>query len=190
MRALILRSKLSFITVANPAEISKTADAFLRAQLRQAARAWLRAVLVRVPQYTGTARGTFKPLGQFLHVTIPPGKIYAKDRRRLGQHLAKGSKSVQGSTYQIGPSSNDYAEFSFDYGPREYKFIFTQNLPWAIWNDIYPAPAWITLPSNPPWHAIQAGNAAFKNYLRVEMPKRVLYKQIKDMILRFKIVRV
>ena len=162
MRALIVASKVCFIKLANPGEVSKTANEFLSAQLRQAARAWLREVLLHVPEYTGTARGTFKPLGRAIGVAVPKGETYYSDERSRRSKLKHG-KRVGGVHYTLGPFGNSFAEYSFQYGPREYKFTFTQNLPWAFWNDIYPAPSWITLPSNPPWFAINAGNKAFHN---------------------------
>lgn len=41
----------------------KSLDKIMTVQIRQAAREWLRAVIPRVPVYTGTSRGSLQPLG-------------------------------------------------------------------------------------------------------------------------------
>jgi len=189
--ALRVRSKVHLLKVASPAEVSNHMSGFFQAQIRQATRAWLRAVLAKVPEYSGTARGTFKPLGRVLRVAVPQGWMpYNRKYERLRQYkLKKGTVTIQGKTFKVGPGPNDYADFYFDYSGPEYKFIFTQNLPYAFWNDIYPAPNWIKLPSIPPWHALAAGQAAFHNYLRVEMPKRIQYRKLLKVLLKSNVKR-
>jgi len=51
--------------------VTKTLNENMSIQMRQAAREWLRAVITKVPVWTGTSKGSFKPIGRFLNVQIP-----------------------------------------------------------------------------------------------------------------------
>jgi hypothetical protein len=188
---LKLKSTVTLVSLQGGKE-TKTMDQFFQRQLRQATRAWLRAVIERIPRYTGTARASFKPLGRVLRVHIPKGiKLGKTDPKRK---LPRG-RNIQGKIYPSSfPSIGQaFATFRFYRDPNslEYVFEFDEYLPYVIWNDIYPAPAWIELPSNPPWHAFEAGANAFNKYIRVEMPTREFYKALKkDLKVTSKTVRL
>jgi len=168
-------------------------DKFFQRQLRNATREWLKAVLLKVPEYTGTARGTFKPLGRELKVAVGKGVSYydSKFERQRQAKLKKGYIIIQGERFSVGSGSNNYAEYELRYNYPMYTFIFDEKLPYVLWNDISPAPKWITLPSNPPWAAFDAGKRAFKTYLKFDMPKREFYKALhRDLRVVTKTVRL
>lgn len=184
---LKLKSTVTLIKLGKINLNSKTVDEFFQRQLRNAARAWLRAVILKIPRYTGTARGTFRPLGRYLKVAVGPGIKYGYTTPN------RTSKRIQGKVYQLGPVAGEqYSSFSFSRDANgEYVFTFDQNLPYVIWNDIYPAPAWITLPSNPPWFALEAGREAFNKYVSFEMPTRKFFQALeKDLEIKSEVVRL
>lgn len=132
-------------------------------EVKQAAREWLRAVIKEIPTFTGTARGTFKPLGQFLRVAIP-------------QHTPKSdrkSKRINGRVYQLGFAAGaQYGEdFEFKQDGLRYEFNYTVELPYIWWNSFGPGPANLTKPT--PWFAIQKGTTAFGNHIREEIPGKI-----------------
>lgn len=151
-------------------KITKTLREQIEIQSRQAARAWLRAVIARIPTYTGTARGTFKPLGRVLRVAVNKGFISeAASKKKVFRY--------KGRSYPLGfEAGANYSKFDFiledSRDTLSVVFKYELTLPYLLWNDIYPAPAWITLPSNPPWAALQAGDDAWQNYIENELPKR------------------
>lgn len=164
------------MTIIDSKKLQKEAINFLEVQMRQATRAWLRAVIKKIPRYTGTARGTFKPLGRVLRVAI-------KAAGAPTHGSAEGAKrkkfiKIGGRLLPTGPSAGElYSDFKFSKTKNTVSFEFDQNLPYVIWNSIYPAPVNFILPSNPPWFAFAAGEAAFKNYVKVELPKKAKFKK-------------
>ena len=155
-------------------KFTKVLKSAMEIQQRQAIRAWLRAVLSKTPTYTGTARGTYRPIARVIgKVAVRPGSISKQARAKI----ASGTR-IQGKNYNLGfNAGGQYSDHSITQKYSKvllrYEFIFQQDLPYAVWNDIYPAPAWITLPSNPPWHALDAGRDAWEQYMQTEAPKHV-----------------
>lgn len=141
--------------------------AALDKQQREAVKAWLVAVLEEIPTYTGTARGTFAPIGRMVNLTVGKTGI-------LGDPSGAASKKVfkhKGRVIQLG--FEEGAELGKDFKLTQeatgkiliYKFEFNHNLPYLIWNNMFPAPEWIHLPSNPPWKALEKGRDAFIEYV-------------------------
>jgi hypothetical protein len=68
-----------------------TLDRILGQIIREAAREWLRAVLMSVPArggfpvVTGAAKSTLVPLGRVLRVAVPVNPVGKRDRRELGE---------------------------------------------------------------------------------------------------------
>jgi len=97
----------------------------LQVMVRKAAREWIRAAIVTVPTYSATARGTFKPLGRFLRVAIPVGKVVSR----------RTSHKVRGQVYQLGfDQGANYSDYKFVIEGNRISFKFDQDLPWAVWN--------------------------------------------------------
>lgn len=131
--------------------------------LREATREWLRKTIALVPTWTGTARGTLRPLGQFLKVSVPNRK--PKSNRK--------SKTIYGTFYQLGFAVGAVYGQDFDFTQKGFRFEFnyTFNLPYIWWNSFgSPVP---NLRNPTPWLAIQTGNEAFKNYIRDTLPKQL-----------------
>lgn len=163
----------------NTVKFIKALDKDLRIQNRQAARAWLREALTNIPTYTGTARGTFKPLGRALRVSVPKfgpkgaqGNLANAAKKKYFQYPKGGRK------YKLG--FNEGAQYS-KYRFKTYKtktsiqisFTFNNQLLYLLWNDIYPAPNWITLPSNPPWEALDYASIAWEDYIKNVLPGKL-----------------
>jgi hypothetical protein len=136
----------------DPGRFTKTLDKTMEVQLRQAARTWLRAVILRVPVWTGTARGTLRPLGQFLRVSIPISPV--KFKKGFGPDVG-----ARKSLYDFSKRGTTYA------------FEFDQELAYYSLNDFFQ----VNLPlRNPtPWGSFKAGEAAFNKYIATELPKRL-----------------
>ncbi len=129
-------------------EFTVALRAEMQTQLRQAARAFLRAVIKRVPVDTGEARGTLLPLGRFLNVHVPI------DPKSFRQNKDAGT----------GEMDNPLI---FDFESTEKGEYFTAQLQlfhyW--WNDFF-TQSYVNPQIDPPWHSIDDGVAAFMDYLK------------------------
>jgi len=151
---------------------TKTLRARLEAKQREAIRAWIRAVIAKTPSYTGTARGTFKPLARVLgKVSVQPGGLSSRAKAKI----ARGT-DIDGQHYQLGfGAGGQYSDFSIEQEISTFRmsfvFIFDSSLPYALWNNIQPAPSWMHLRQPTPWGALRAGAVAFEQYVMREVPK-------------------
>jgi hypothetical protein len=141
----------------NDAEYRKRFDERVKAGLRQAARLWLRAVIERVPVWTGTSRGTLLPLAQMLRVAIPIKPV--------------AFRSGRGPAF--GPA---YSAYEFYASDGVYAFEFDQNLPYYILNDFN----LVSFIPSTPWHSFDAGTAAFNAYVNNQLFKSL--PKLKDYI--------
>lgn len=115
-------------------------------QNKQAARQWLRAVLLRVPTFTGEARGSLLPLGAFLQEYIP---IHVKEIRK-------------GHSPSIGA---EQSEFKFQRGINT-GFTFTEGVVHYIINEYYDVNPPIHLTHGPrPWFSFLKGREAYRAYM-------------------------
>lgn len=130
-------------------------------QIRQAAREWLRAVIPRVPVWTGTARGSLQPLGRFLRVAVPINPTVTR------KGMGPGVGASQGS-------------FKFEKRQRRFLFKFNTEVLHFQLNEFYKAPPEFHLIHETPWHALVAGEEAFNKYVKEVLPKRI--PKIKDFI--------
>lgn len=152
-----------------------------REQNKAAVKVWLIAVLERIPTFTGTARGTFAPLGRTVNYIVtrvgPAGGPFSEAsaaRAALKKHIVSGGK-----TFVAGFSAGgNYAHYSLDTqlisNGIVNTFIFTNDLPYVAYNDVNPAPKGYTLPSNPPWRAYTNGLIAWRKYIRSKVTKHML----------------
>lgn len=126
----------------------------LDTQLRQAARAWLRAVIPAVPVYTGTARGSLQPLGRLLKVAVPIDPETSRSGKGPGIGAAKShfEFSSKGGIYSF-----DWSTDVLHYWINEYNDM----------SGILP----LTHPT--PWHSLEKGEAAFNAYLAENLAKRI-----------------
>lgn len=119
--------------------VKRSLDQSIQTGVRQAARAWLRAVLRQVPVYTGTARGTMIPLGSFLRVAIP----------------IKPVAFVKGKGPSVGAAGSHYS-FATGEGGR-YGFSFEPGLEYYLLNEYNLVP---NIPSTP-WFSFDSGKIAY-----------------------------
>lgn len=132
-------------------------------EVKEAAREWLRAVLKEIPTFTGTARGTFKPLGSFLKVAIPKSAPVS----------SRTSKKIQGTSFQLGFGAGaQYGQdFEFVQKGLRFEFNYTVNLPYIWWNSLGPGLPSLRKPA--PWMAIQNGTKAFGRHVEEKLPGKL-----------------
>jgi hypothetical protein len=123
---------------------------------KEAAREYVRAVIVHVPVYTGMALGSIKlakgrsgeaagfSLFQFLNLTIPINPIgYRRDKNPI----TGGAKG----------------RFTFSHYRGRYNFTISTSVAHYLineWNEPDNHPSF-----SKPWHSFQAGEAAYNNYI-------------------------
>jgi len=173
MPAIRTRREFS-ITKIDVVNFTKTLKAELEIQQRQAIRAWGRAVVAKIPFYTGTSRGVFKPVAKTVGRLGIPKKALSK---RARAKIASGT-TIQGKHYSLGfEAGGQYSEHNVEQKYTHYKlsyvFEFEWDLIYAIWNDIQPAPTWMHLKTPTPWGALVAGEKAWLSYVQNDLPKRL-----------------
>ncbi len=131
-------------------------------QIRVAARAFLRAVIKRVPVDTGEARGTLLPLGRFLNVHVPI------DPKRQQNNKDAGTGEIE-------------HPLIFDFESTDKGEYFTAQLQlfhyW--WNDFF-TQNYVNPQIDPPWHSIDDGVDAFMEYIKTEGIRKL--PQLKDFL--------
>jgi hypothetical protein len=138
---------------------------------RSAVRAWLVAALSKIPTYTGTTRGLFKPIGRMVNYVFSISPKSGHDKYFF--IYPKG-----GIRYPLGVNEADrYTKSDMDKretpGQIEYYFIFENELLYAVWNETRSAPGWLNLKSTTPWNALVRGAEAFEEYVTTEIPKHL-----------------
>jgi len=125
---------------------------------REAIRAYIRAVLTRVPVYTGMARASIKyadgpngPLASWLGVsiTISPIREYLKPQKYY----------PDGKNIQAGQARGFY---TVQMGPTTFSFSFNSEVPHYYWNEY-----WKTLPNvKGKWQSNKYGAKAYEKEFR------------------------
>jgi hypothetical protein len=139
---------------------TETFNTALETQIRQAARAWLRTVITRVPVYSGMARGSLIPLGQYLRVAIPihpteSSKRHGYKKDRISEGEAKGG-------------------FDFSKTKTLFKFHFSTDVAHYQFNEFNDPRPIIKLQHEPiPWHSMEAGRESFDQYLAENLPDKI-----------------
>ena len=138
---------------------------YMDEQHKIAVKRWLINVLKHTPTYTGTARGTYAPVGRAIGRAVRKGVA----RGNLAGAAKKKHFKYQGRSWLLGFAAGaNYSEHeikSRKYRDKlHYRFRFDQRLPYVLWNEVLPAPAWMKLPSNPPWHALEHAANAYVRY--------------------------
>jgi hypothetical protein len=120
---------------------------------------WLDAVLEHTPKYTGTAQGTYAPLGRVVNRAVfnhsnRTGKeyfVYKGRKYRLGFDAAA---QYQHHVLKSQASASRLI----------YTFEFHPKLPYVLWNEVLKAPPWLNLAGPTPWNALKAGLSAYKRF--------------------------
>jgi hypothetical protein len=154
-----MKAKLSLKSLKVSGRFTKTLEDVLETQIRQAARAWLREVITHVPVYTGMARGSLIPLGQFLRVAIPINRNPSAD-----EHGYSWRSQAQGISL---------GHFSFTRTKTTIQFHFSTSVPHFIINELFDVSDTIHLIEPTPWHSFEFGKDAFFNYLNSNLPQKL-----------------
>ena len=149
---------------------TKTTDGIMEIQMRQAAREWLRAVIVKVPVWTGMSRGSLKPLGAFLRVKVPISPVAS----RKGMGIAAGEKK---------------SSFEFTKENGRYIFRFEENVAHYTVNEYYNANVSSPEVANPdkgkiggtglnlknpgPYGSFKAGGKAWQRYIDANLADKL-----------------
>jgi hypothetical protein len=136
---------------------TKTLDKAMEVQLRQAARAWLRAIVKNgvIPVWTGTSKGVFLPLGRYLRrVAIPIKPV--KQRKGFGPEVG-AAKSA----------------FDFRKEGNKHIFEFLHDLGYFTNNEEKKMKPPINLRQPGPYRAFVKGEAAFNKYLDENLDRRL-----------------
>jgi hypothetical protein len=141
---------------------------------KEAIKKWLKTVLSRTPTYTGTARGTYAPVGRLV------GRLVRKGRIKGNIERAKQKKYFvyKGKVYPLGFAAGaNYQDHQIKLIVRSNTittiFIFDQKLPYVLWNEIQPGPSWFNFQTPPPWKALEKGEISYDNHFR-----RVVFRKI------------
>lgn len=106
--------------------------------MHEAAKAWVKAAIAKVPVYTGTAVASLKPIGAFANQAIP-----------LGSHTRKGR-----------PKGSTEGHFEFTDKEFVYEFDVSTDVFYYLINEYYDVSQYIHLEHPGPWNSFAAGNAA------------------------------
>lgn len=139
--------------------------------VRQAAREYLRAVVIRVPVWSGAALGSVKfasgpngNLGRFLNVSIPISPKKGAWRKNKNQFSGKG-------------------EYSFTSQRHIFSFLFKSDVIHFFLNNFFARtdPGAKGQRIQAPWSALEAGGAAFESTIALGIAK---LPKVQDYILR------
>lgn len=123
-------------------------DAALRLQLVLAARAWLRAVILSVPSWTGQSRGSLQPIGRFIGIAVPSPV----------SPTAPGDRSGLGQSQQA---------FNFTAAGGIYMMHWETHVPHYLINEYYNVPLPLLNPT--PWLSLESGERAWYAYLHANL---------------------
>jgi len=129
-------------------KLTKKVGERLEATLRNAAREFVRAVLVEIPVQTGEAAGSLIPLGRLLRVAIP----------------------ITPSRFQSGKNPNTGAaqsSYKFDNSFPKYRFEFEAGVIHYTLNEFgLNVGPYGPDKKQPPWKTFEKGRSAFLDYLQ------------------------
>jgi hypothetical protein len=127
-------------------------------QLRQAMREFIRAVLQRVPVYTGMSRGSLRPMARVLRVAIP-----INPHPRAGYYKNKTPEAGERQSH-----------FEFDHTGLNQSVTFRVDVAHYLINEFYTGLRGQENLIHPtPWKSFEAGREAFHAYLRANLMRRL-----------------
>lgn len=126
-------------------------------QVRQAAREWLRAVIIEVPVYSGQAASSLVPLSQYLRIAIDTSPTEnARERKLDGRSLGRSQ-----------------GHYSFDHTDTIYTFSFSTEVPHYLINEFNTGLGQPPLIHPTPWKSMTYGKIAFQNYLKSNLKDKI-----------------
>jgi hypothetical protein len=146
----------------NGNKLVKDIEDMLQRESRNAARAWLKAVLVKVPVWTGEARGSLRPLGAFLRVAVPISPSSSKWAQRA---------MLEGHTAEAGAAQGSF-EFKTETKLRIVFEARTEVIHYLI-NEFHNVNPPIHLIEPAPWLSHVAGKKAYLEYLEENLKNKI-----------------
>jgi hypothetical protein len=139
---------------------NKRLDDSFNILIRGAARAWLRAIITKIPIWTGFALGSVKFargkngfLAQYLNVAIPistPQK-YPK----FYYHPSRVNR-----IRKIPENASKFGQYNFSAQRKIFQFFFRSDVVHFIINDFYGSRV------TGPWHSMEFAQLAFEEYIK------------------------
>ena len=142
-------------------EWAKTFREDLQVQIRQGAREFIREAIKQIPVDTGQARGTFLPLGRYLHTAIP---IFDGLHSRSSTRNSVTGR-LEGKDQHTG-AENHPIIFAFNHGTDFEQIIIVPQLDYFIINDTVNMHYSTGNPT--PWRAMESGTKALNLYMTTE----------------------
>jgi len=128
-------------------KLTKKIEEALAVGMRNAAREFVRAVLINIPVQTGEAAGALIPLGRMLRVAIP----IRPTRSQAGKNPSTGAEK---SSYKF---VSKYPKFTFEFEAGVIHYTLNE---FGLGVGPYGPDK-----KQPPWNTFGAGKAAFLAYL-------------------------
>ena len=143
-------------------KFTKAADKIMEVEMKRAAGEWLRAVLVKVPVWTGMSQGSFKPLAAYIRYKFDIVPVVTR----------------KGMSPDIGAQQST---FVFEKVNNVYSFRFTEKVAHYTINEFYNAnvtgdpeqPSGLHLITPGPYLSFNAGELAFQAYMSKVLPERL-----------------
>jgi hypothetical protein len=124
-------------------------DIALAALMREAARAWIRGILTKVPVWSGQSRGSLRPIGRFVNEQVP----ISVSRTAPGDRTSKGERQQS---------------FSFTGRNGHHTMSFTTEVPHYLLNEYYQSSLPLLNPT--PWHSFTVGKAMWASHIYQNVP--------------------
>lgn len=147
---------------------TKKFDAAAKILVRQAARAWLRTVIVKVPAWTGFAQGSIKfakgpngDLAAFLRVAFPITPNPAA-RNKNGTPYPKHYFTDKGTKILKTPENGGrFGHYNFPSAQMRYRFRYSNEVIHFEINEFY-----TDVSPKSPWNSMAAASKAFQRYIK------------------------
>lgn len=153
------RINARFTAIRVSKSFTKELDEQLQIKVRKAARAWIAAVILQVPAWSGMTKGSIKfaqgpngSLAAFLRVAVPITPV--KGGERKDKNAAAG-----------GP----FGHYQFVAESPVYLFKFRSDVPHYLHHEFFARPAGVQQQIIAPWKSFRAGAAAFRETMHEEI---------------------
>lgn len=159
----------------NKAAWSKRFQLDLERLTRNAAREWIRAVVMNIPTWSGMALGSVKlargangSLAQFLHVAVPINPVSSTGKTFISPTSGKRVHLDKMKTPEAG---GEMASYGFDFSNKKFSFHFTSQVPHFMHNEFFERtdPGAAGQKIEAPWNSMEKGRGAFLTYIHNEV---------------------
>lgn len=165
-------------------DVNKSFDEAAQRLIRQAARAWIREVILHVPVWSGMALGSIKFakgtngfLARYLNVQVP---ISPKSTRKMWYYHVVDGERVGKRIRKTPMNGGRFARYTFTGARKQYRFFFRSDVIHYIINEFYR-----DVSPESPWNSMEKAGDAFKIYIANNY-KRLLPK-VSDYVVAVKV---